>query len=308
MNGNTLRYFVVVADERSMRAAAKTLNISQSALSRQIIGLEQELDSPLFERLPRGIALTSAGEIFLRYARQSLAQADVVKSDIGALQGLHRGAVRVAAPELFMHFLLPECLKELRRTYPGVDAEVRLHATNGIVDDVREGRVDFGIAYNPDLDSELQSTYSIREKIVGVMRPDHPLANRTTLALSDLIGVPLALPLPDSATGVMIQKEARRRGIKLRAALQSSSVHMRLTMALQSDLLAIVAYVSASDLIAARELVAIPMREKQFDQGGIALFSLRGRRLSIAANTLQKMVHRRLQSVEYRSRFSGEAV
>ncbi|HEY4200637.1 MAG TPA: LysR family transcriptional regulator [Devosiaceae bacterium] len=304
MNTSTFRSFVTVAEEGSFRAAARILNISQSALSRQIISLEQELDAPLFERLPRGIALTSAGELFLRHARQSISNLDLVKSDIGSLRGLRRGVVRVAAPESFMHFVLPDCLNELRRTYPGVDAEIRLNTTNGVIEDVREGRVDFGIAYNPELDSEMLASYSVREKIVGIMRPDHHLATRKSLVIGDLVGVPLALPLSDSATGVMIQKAASRYGVTLRKALETSSVHLRVSMTLQSDLVGVVAYLTAWEMISERKLVAVPMREKSFDQGSIALFSLRGRRLSVAAETLQKMVHRDLQAVDFSGRIS----
>lgn len=64
MNSNALRYFLAVADQRSLRAAGDILHLSQSALSRQIMKLEQELGAPLLERLPRGIRLTAAGELF----------------------------------------------------------------------------------------------------------------------------------------------------------------------------------------------------------------------------------------------------
>src|SRR5690606_5036317 len=116
--------------------------------SRQIINMEEELGAPLLERQPRGIGLTSAGQIFLRYAREGIAQYDLVKSELSALQGLHRGTVCVAAPEAFTNLLLPSCMRTFRAQYPGVQIVVRIDTTRGVVADVRDGVADFGIAYS----------------------------------------------------------------------------------------------------------------------------------------------------------------
>lgn len=107
MMNPSLRYFTAVARHGSIREAADDLHIAQSALSRQIHKLEEELGVPLLQRHPRGITLTSAGEIFLRYARSSLSQVEKVRSELDALKGLRRGTIVIHAIEsLVPHLLL----------------------------------------------------------------------------------------------------------------------------------------------------------------------------------------------------------
>src|SRR6478609_1260012 len=99
MHRTALRTFLAVAESGSMHAASNVLHLSQSAISRQILILEEDIGASLFERRARGVTLTSAGEIFVRYARDAMSEADRARSEISALQGLQRGTVRVAAAE-----------------------------------------------------------------------------------------------------------------------------------------------------------------------------------------------------------------
>ncbi|MBN9063303.1 MAG: LysR family transcriptional regulator [Rhizobiales bacterium] len=307
MNPNSLRYFLAVAEHGSFRAAGDKLHLSQSALSRQILKLEHDLGAPLLERLPRGIRLTSAGELFLTYARQGVGEFERLRTEISALQGLYRGVIRIAAPEAFMHIALPECIRRFRARYPGVNIVVRLGSTNAIVEDVREGRVDFAIAFNPDLDPEMKIFHEIGERIMAIMAPDHPLAGRARMSLADLNDTPLALPLPNSATGALIYRTARESSIKLRGAVETSSVQMRLQMALDCGLVAILAYISAADLVRAGRLRHVQLREPSLNQGKIALFGLSGRRLSVAADKFLKLFHSELQSTRFRAQVGGKA-
>ena len=95
-----LTYVDAVARFGSIRKAAEALNIASSALNRQILDLETDLGAPLFERLPRGVRLTSAGEAFLVYARLVISELKAVELRIEQLRGLVRGQVSVAAAEL----------------------------------------------------------------------------------------------------------------------------------------------------------------------------------------------------------------
>lgn len=291
MNWNSLRYFVAIAEQGSLRAAADQLHISQSALSRQIINLEQELGVPLLERLPRGIDLTSAGQIFLRYAREGLAKYDLVKSDVSALQGMHRGTVRVSAPEAFSRLVLPDCMEAFRRRYPGVEIVARIvQSTQSVMTDVRDAAADFGIAYSGEIDPDMEVDFSMSTSIVAIMSPTNALASRKTLSLSDLAGVPLALPIAHSMTGELIYRAARRRGVRLDGVLRSTSVHMRLELALRTDVVALLADMIASDMVRSGRARAVPIAEPAFTRGAIRVLRLPRRRLSTAASAFQQMV------------------
>ena len=102
-----LTYVDAVARHGSIRKAADALNVASSALNRQILDLETDLGAALFERLPRGVRLTAAGEVFLAYARQAISELKAVESQVEQLRGLVRGQVGIAAVESVAGELLP---------------------------------------------------------------------------------------------------------------------------------------------------------------------------------------------------------
>ena len=105
-----LTYVDAVARHGSIRKAADALNVASSALNRQILDLELDLGSALFERLPRGVRLTAAGEVFLAYTRQAISELKAVESQVEQLRGLVRGQVGVAAVESVAGELLPSAI------------------------------------------------------------------------------------------------------------------------------------------------------------------------------------------------------
>jgi DNA-binding transcriptional LysR family regulator len=123
-----LTYVDAVARYGSIRKAADALNIASSALNRQILDLEVDLGAPLFERLPRGVRVTSAGEAFLVYARLVISELKAVESRIEQLRGLVRGQVSVAAAESVAGELLPSAITQFQETHPYVRFHVRIGA------------------------------------------------------------------------------------------------------------------------------------------------------------------------------------
>jgi DNA-binding transcriptional LysR family regulator len=109
-----------VARHGSIRKAAEALNVAPSALNRQILDLETDLGSALFERLPRGMRPTAAGEIFLAYTRQAISELKTVASQVEELRGLVRGQVNVAAVESVVGDLLPSAIAQFQTAHPNV--------------------------------------------------------------------------------------------------------------------------------------------------------------------------------------------
>src|SRR5574343_952151 len=107
LQDTALRYFKAVADTGSLPEASARQHVAASALSRQIAALEAQLGVALFERHPRGMVLTAAGDILLAHARRAELDAQRALEDIGALQGLRAGQVRLATPDAFANELVP---------------------------------------------------------------------------------------------------------------------------------------------------------------------------------------------------------
>lgn len=116
-----LRYFDEAIRHGSIRKAADHLHVASSAVNRQLLQLEAEMDVKLFERLPRGIRATAAGEVVLGYLRRWNREAVSLNRDLAALRGGVRGTIRIAASESFTDEMLPRAMHELQARFPQVD-------------------------------------------------------------------------------------------------------------------------------------------------------------------------------------------
>ena len=132
----SLRFIDVVAREGSIRKAADKLAITSTALNRRILQIEEEIGQPLFERLPGGVRLNTAGEIFVQHIRSQFADLARVQSQISDLSGIRRGHVRIASGADALRRFLPRSIAKYRAEHPAVsfdlsrcygdDAEARL--------------------------------------------------------------------------------------------------------------------------------------------------------------------------------------
>ena len=137
-----LIYVEAVARHGSIRKASEALNVASSALNRQILDLEKDLGSALFERLPRGVRLTAAGELFLAYSREALSDLTALQSRIEQLRGLVRGKVAIAAVESVWGELLPTAITRFQNDHPHVQFYVRVGAPGELVSALVADEVD----------------------------------------------------------------------------------------------------------------------------------------------------------------------
>src|SRR5919204_5156212 len=121
-----MRYVDEVARSGSIRKAADHLNVTASAVNRRIADLEEELGAPLFERRPRGVRLTAAGELFVRYIREQTGDVERMKSQIEDLKGLRRGTVRIACSQALALDFLPREIATYRAKFPLVQFDVKV--------------------------------------------------------------------------------------------------------------------------------------------------------------------------------------
>ncbi|MBF8754760.1 LysR family transcriptional regulator [Pseudomonas guariconensis] len=184
-----LRYFVEIAENGSFSAAAERLYIAQSALSRQIKELEQQLGTPLFERTARQPRLTAAGLAFLDRARHLLADLDKAERlarEIG--QGL-RGSLRLNhSSTVPLTGRLLERLGGYLEANPGVSLEIAQQSSEAQLEDIAQGRLEIGLLRLPVLrqhqDVETHTLFS--EPLLLAVAAGHPLANATQVDLERL--------------------------------------------------------------------------------------------------------------------------
>ena len=140
-----LRIFVGVAEREHMTAAARALNVTQSAASAAIAALEERHGIKLFHRVGRGITLTEAGRLFLAEARSVLARAGAAETVLDELSGLKRGTLRVVASQTIAAYWLPPILTTFRERHPALGVELAIGNTEQAAARVHDGDADLGI-------------------------------------------------------------------------------------------------------------------------------------------------------------------
>ena len=184
-----LRYFVAVAEELHFGRAAERLRIAQPPLSRQIKDLEREVGTPLFERVPRGVELTPAGQAFLPEARLTLAQAERTQRTAQRAALGETGRLRVGFVEAATHSgILPDVLGFFRVHLPAIGLSLFELDPLRQAEAFRDGRIDLGILQGSMLESArwLREESIYTEPIVLAVPADHRLAGRTRFTLASL--------------------------------------------------------------------------------------------------------------------------
>jgi len=219
----SLRFVDVVAREGSIRKAADKLAITSTALNRRILQIEDEIGQPLFERLPGGVRLNTAGEIFVQHVRSQFADLARVQSQIADLSGIRRGHVRISSGADALRRFLPAAIARYRASHPAVSFELnRCHG------DEAEAQLfsldtDLALIFNPIRAAHVHVAATVRQQIHCVMPAGHRLADRPSIRLRDLTGEKLVLPSAQSGVRQLLDTAWLRRNIEPDVILESDS-------------------------------------------------------------------------------------
>ncbi|MEO5619592.1 MAG: LysR substrate-binding domain-containing protein, partial [Cypionkella sp.] len=189
-----MQFIDAVARAGSIRKAAEGMALTSTALNRKVLALEEELGVPVFERLPRGVRLSTAGELLIHHLRTQAADLEKLKSQIADLAGERRGHVSIACSQAFLPFFLPEQIGAYRREHAGVTFSVRMRDREAAEAALVSHDADIALIFEPVRLSEVQVLGSARQTIHAVMAADHPLAAQEVIRLRDCSSFPIALP------------------------------------------------------------------------------------------------------------------
>ena len=181
-----LEYFSKVVQERSFSKAADRVFRTQPAVSIAIRRLEEEIGLPLLDRSQKTPVLTDAGQVVYDYAQRILALRDQVGQAISELQSLKRGRVRVGANESTSLYLLPDLILAFREQHPEVKVEIYRHVSSHLPREVLERNVDFALMASEPADRDLEAFPVLKDELVLIMSPKHPLAGRSSVKVKDL--------------------------------------------------------------------------------------------------------------------------
>lgn len=182
-----LRYFMEVARREHVSEAAEHLHVAQSAISRQIANLEDELGVDLFQREGRNVKLTSIGKLFLEHTETAMKAIDYAKEQVDEYLDPERGTIKIGFPTSLSSHLLPTIISAFKENHPNVAFHLRQGSYKFLIESVKKR--DINIAFLgpvPVDDEDIEGHILFTEKILALVPSSHPLATQENLRLRDL--------------------------------------------------------------------------------------------------------------------------
>lgn len=221
-----LRYFMVVGRQGSIRKAAEELNVSASAIDRQILRVEAELGLPLFERLPTGLKLTAAGEIMMAAGGNWQKGLSQVLGQIEDLRGLNRGHVEIAVIDALAKGYVPRIIETIQTRYPGITIGLKVLENDDVRRNIAQGEVDFGIFFEPHSYKDL-TVRAFTDIVLGFVTPaNHPFAGQSSARFSSCNGKKLVVPAEPLAVCEQVSVLEGATGVKIDRAVSSDNIQM----------------------------------------------------------------------------------
>lgn len=222
-----LRYFREIARAGHMTKAARTLGVSQPALSAMLRKLEAEVGTSLLHRTGKGVELSEAGKVFLRHADESVRRADEGLHEVRRLSGLETGSIRTGAGATAASYILPSVVSDMRRAHPGLKFYVREMGSSAIVEAILNGELDLGIVTLPVRGvgaKQLVLRSLVDDELRLITPPRHKLAKETSFRWSDLKGESVIGFEAGSAVREVVDQAAAASGITLDVVMELRSI------------------------------------------------------------------------------------
>ena len=226
MDLRQLEVIRAIADTGSFTAAGEKLHVSQSAISRQILLLEEELGEPVFHRIGRRIRITPAGESLLQLSHRVFQDLHDTVSAIGDTRESLKGTMRLVGGMTVCLYAFPTLLADVRRIHPALDVKITVGSADRSIAMLRSGAGDLGLLTLPVEATDLVSVPVLEEELLLVAYPSHPLARRKRITTRDLHGQPFILFETGSITRRLVDELFAREGVQTQVVMETENVEI----------------------------------------------------------------------------------
>jgi DNA-binding transcriptional LysR family regulator len=231
MEFHALRTFVEVVRQNGFSAAARVIFTTQSSVSKVIKQLEHEIGAPLFNRIGHRVTLTAVGDVVYRRGLRILAERDDLIAELGDLQGLKRGTLRLGISPINTSTLFAPVFALYRNQYPTIDIKLVEQGAEQLREQVLAGNVDVAVALLPVPD-DFEWQEVTREPLVAVLPPQHPLIKSKAIDLTDLQHEPFILFETGYSISRVIMDACKRRGLQPIIAARSNQTEFVVALAM----------------------------------------------------------------------------
>jgi DNA-binding transcriptional LysR family regulator len=225
MDLQQLRSFVAVAYHAHFTRAAEELHIGQPAVSQHVRRLEAELGVELLARTSRSVEITQAGQIMLARIERALGELDAGVGELEELRGLRRGHLAIGAMQSLLPFDLSGALATFRAAYPGVDIRLVEGSARDLLESLATDRIDVAFApLDANVPDNLESHQLFAERLVAIVSPSSPLAERSGVDVADLRDEPFVFVQGGTGLRTAVERAAQQAGYRPRVSLETHEV------------------------------------------------------------------------------------
>lgn len=277
-----LEYFNAIVAAGSIRKAAETLSITSTALNRRLLAIEEELGVDLFERVPKGVQLSAAGEILLLHIREQISDMARVKSQISDLKGERRGHVAIACSQAILTSFLPVEISKYRSQHPFVTFSVQVRDRAAAEDALLDRSADLALVFEPVQLADFQTLLAVKQSVWVLMPKDHPLAHKPILRLRECLRFPVGLPTKQYGVRHILEASARRISLNLAPVVESDSFDYLRYQAAEEGIITFQIEIGLPLNLESIGLVACKLDERDVPDGVLYVGQLKGRTLPVA--------------------------
>ena len=226
MDLRQLEIIRAIADTGSFTAAGEKLHVSQSAISRQILLLEEDLVEPVFHRIGGRISITAAGESLLQLSHRVFRDLQETVATISDKRESLSGAMRLVGGMTVCLYVFPALLAEVRRVHPHLDMKVTVGSAERSIAMLRSGAGDLGMITLPVEATDLVSVPVLEEELLLITYPAHPLAKKKTITPADLDKQDFVLFETGSITRRLVESFFAREGVEPDIIMETENVEI----------------------------------------------------------------------------------
>jgi DNA-binding transcriptional LysR family regulator len=213
MADRRLQVFHTVARLLSFTKAAETLHMTQPAVTFQVRQLEEHFNTRLFDRTHNRISLTDAGKRVFEYSDRIFELYSEMENAVREMTGDVSGVLMIGASTTIAEYMLPALLGDFKKKYPDVNVQLKVSNSDGIVHMVENNAIDLGVVESPVMNKNLVVEVCRVDQLVAVVSPNHPLAERESVTIGELVEYPYICREEGSGTREVIAEYMTGQGI-----------------------------------------------------------------------------------------------
>lgn len=277
LHSRLLRYLDEVARSGSIRAAGEKLHIAPSAINKHLLLLEEEIGEQLFERLPRGLRLTPAGDILLAHVRRTILEYRQVEAEIRDLKTLQKGEVIIATLTGLASGIVSAAAASFCTQHPHIKISIRVMFMRDIHDALMNGEADLGLSFNLPPSPQVECLWEMDTSLGAVVAPTHPLARMESVPLAYCTPYPLIFADRSMLMHGIVADTFAEAGLSVEPAFSTNSIETMKRLAANGDGIAFLSKFDIAEESRQEMLVYRQIRDRAFSRNVLSLVR-RGKR------------------------------